>query len=111
VERNSGKILDFEAGDRSFGTYLQIALRLQEKFNIKWLCTDDYEVYKKIQIAEKHIITKAETSLVEANNSSLRGKLARLNRRTKKFSKSEEILRLTMFLFIFYKNWNFVNWF
>lgn len=111
MERNTKKILDFEIGDRSFATYLQIALRLQEKFNIKWLCTDDYEAYKKIQIAEKHVITKAETSLVEANNSSLRGKLARLNRRTKKFSKSVEMLRLTMFLFMFYKNWNIINTF
>ena len=109
MERKSGEILDFEIGDRSFGTYLQIALRLQEKFNIKYLCADDYEVYKQIQIAEKHVITKAETSLVEANNSSLRGKLARLNRRTKKFSKSAEMLRLSMFLFIFYKNWNIIN--
>ena len=109
MERKSGEIFDFEVGGRSFGTYLQIALRLQEKFNIKYLCKDDYDAYKKIQITKKHTIIKAETSLVEASNSSLRGKLARLNRRTKKFSKSAEMLRLSMFLFIFYKNWNIIN--
>jgi hypothetical protein len=49
----------------------------------------------KIQIAEKHVIIKAETSLVEAKNSSLRGNLARLNRRTKRFNKSIEMLNFT----------------
>jgi hypothetical protein len=34
-------------------------LRLQEKFNIKWLCTDDYDAYKKIQI------TESEASLIK----------------------------------------------
>jgi IS1 family transposase len=85
-----------------------MVLRLQNK-KIQYLCTDDYDVYKKIQIAEKHVIIKAETSLVEAKNSSLRGNLARLNRRTKRFNKSIEMLNFTIILFVFWKNYNIIN--
>jgi IS1 family transposase len=48
----------------------------------------------------KHVVTKSETCLVETKNSSLRDNLARLNRRTKRFSKSTEMLRLTISLFL-----------
>lgn len=41
----------------------------------------------------KHIVDKAETCLVEAKNSSLRDMLARLNRRTKRYSKCPVMLR------------------
>ena len=85
-----------------------MVLRLQPK-KIKYLCTDDYDAYKKVQIAEKHVITKAETSLVEAKNSSLRDNLARLNRRTKRFSKTKEMLEFTMILFVFWKNYGVIN--
>lgn len=37
---------------------------------------------------DRHIISKSETCLVEAWNSSLRGRFARFNRKTKSFSKS-----------------------
>jgi IS1 family transposase len=85
-----------------------MVLRLQKK-KIKYLCTDKYAVYKQIEIAEKHIITKAETSLVEAKNSSLRDNLARLNRRTKRFNKTKEMFEFTMILFIFWKNYKVIN--
>ena len=45
------------------------------------------------------MIGKAETALVESSNSSLRDMLARLNRRTKRFSKSKEMLQLTLIMF------------
>jgi IS1 family transposase len=46
------------------------------------------------------VINKSETCLVESKNSSLRDNLARLNRRTKKHSKSEEMLRLSVSLLL-----------
>ena len=108
VDRDRKQIIDFEVGDRSFATYFQMVLRLQKK-KIKYLCTDDYDAYKKVQIAEKHIITKAETAFVEAKNSSVRDNLARFNRRTKRFSKSLEMVNFTLILFIFWKNYGIIN--
>ncbi len=49
---------------------------------------------------QKHIISKAETCLVEAKNSSLRDMLARLNRKTKRYSKSIKMLRYSVHLWI-----------
>jgi insertion element IS1 protein InsB len=48
---------------------------------------------------EKLTITKAETHLIESSNSSIRDNLARFNRRTKRYSKSWEMLRITLTLF------------
>ena len=49
---------------------------------------------------QKHVVTKAETCLVEAKNSSLRDMLARLNRRTKRYSKSIAMLRYSVWLWM-----------
>jgi insertion element IS1 protein InsB len=74
-----------------------MALRL-EKYKIDYLCTDNYDVYKQYEIANKHVISRAETSLVEAKNSSLRDNLARLNRRTKRYSKYIKMLELSVYM-------------
>jgi len=39
-----------------------MALRLERKYNIDYLCTDNYDVYSKYIISKKHTTTKAETS-------------------------------------------------
>jgi insertion element IS1 protein InsB len=77
-----------------------MALRLEKLYNINYLCTDGYEVYSKYRIAKNHFIGKSETALVESFNSSLRDNLARLNRRTKRFSRSFEMLYNTILLFV-----------
>jgi IS1 family transposase len=48
---------------------------------------------------EKLIITKAETHLIESSNSSIRDNLARFNRRTKRYTKSIDMLERTLDLF------------
>ena len=62
------------------------------------LCTDYYLVYQKHSIAKEHIQTKAETSLVEAKNSSIRDNLARFNRKTKRVSKTIEMAKLSILM-------------
>jgi insertion element IS1 protein InsB len=50
-------------------------------------------------VTEPHVETKAQTHLVEAQNSSIRDNLARFNRRSKRYSKSLQMLDLTLTLF------------
>ena len=69
-----------------------MALRLEEHYKIEIAASDEFDVYVKYQIAEKHILTKAETALVESKNSLLRHFLARFNRRTKRFSKAIDMI-------------------
>ena len=45
-------------------------------------------------------MTKRETHLIESSNSSIRDNLARFNRKTKRYSKSFEMLKITLDLFL-----------
>ena len=55
--------------------------------------------FKKINIQEPHLMT--ETPLIESSNSSIRDNLARFNRKTKRYSKSLEMLKITLDLFLY----------
>ena len=56
--------------------------------------------FKKLEIIEPHTMTKSETHLIESSNSSIRDNLARFNRKTKRYSKSLEMLKVTLDLFL-----------
>ena len=75
----------------------------QVKHNsIKIIATDgNYSYDKVIPKHIRHIIDKAETCLVEAKNSSLRDMLARLTRRTKRYSKSPAMLKMAIAMWRF----------
>lgn len=55
--------------------------------------------FERHGVSEPHAQTKAQTHLVEAQNSSIRDNLARFNRRSKRHSKSLEMLEATLTLF------------
>ena len=49
--------------------FVRMAQRLEKKgYKVKILCTDGYEGYGYYKISERHVISKAETSLVESKN-------------------------------------------
>ena len=56
--------------------------------------------FARMRIPEPHTMTKAETHLIESSNSSIRDNLARFNRRSKRHSKTFEMLIITLDLFI-----------
>ena len=63
-----------------------------------------YDVaFSKLNISEQHFMTKSETHLIESSNSSIRDNLARFNRKTKRYSKSLEMLKISLDL-LFYKD-------
>ena len=55
--------------------------------------------FERHGVKEPHSQTKAQTHLIEASNSSIRDNLARFNRRSKRFSKSHQMLDMTLTLF------------
>ena len=71
--------------------------------NIKHIYTDANSCYDKAyrqnNIPEPHTMTKKETHLTESSNSSIRDNLARFNRKTKRYSKTIEMLEITLNLF------------
>ena len=94
MDRNRNKIIDIAVSKtRDKRVYIKMAQRLENKgYKVKILCTDGYEGYASYKLAEKHYITKAETSLVESKNSLIRHYLARVNRRTKRYSKAFDMI-------------------
>lgn len=61
-----------------------------------------YDVaFNRLKIEEQHVMTKSETHLIEGSNSSIRDNLARFNRKTKRYSKSLEMLKITLDLFLY----------
>ena len=100
MDRNRFKIIAFKVGNGDKSNYLELASKIEEQSNkINYLCTDKNPVYASYNLANQHIASKSETCLVESFNSSLHDMLARLNRRTKRFSKCIEMLTLTLVMF------------
>lgn len=48
VDIRTNKVIDFEVGDRSKHTYLKLALRIERRYKVKHLCTDEYSAYADI---------------------------------------------------------------
>ena len=74
------------------------------RHNISHIFTDAnscYDVaFARMKIQEPHTMTKAQTHLIESSNSSIRDNLARFNRKSKRHSKTLEMLEITLNLFI-----------
>ena len=66
--------------------------------------TDHYYIYRHVLPQGKHIATKRQTVTVEGYNSVVRQYLARMHRRTKCYSKSIEMLYLSVLLLM--AKWN-----
>jgi insertion element IS1 protein InsB len=73
---------------------------------MKYIASDYWEPYESIIPKGKHIQTKAETVTVEGYNSLFRHFLARMRRKSKCYSKKMEMLKLSFFLLIHYRNGN-----
>ena len=81
-----------------------MAQRLEKQgYKVRILCTDGYGGYASYHLAELHLVTKSETSLVESKNSLIRHYLARFNRRTKRYSKAFDMIFCSL-LMLFYKS-------
>ena len=66
--------------------------------------TDGYPVYPCFINQEDHIVSKTYMTRVEGENSRLRHYLARLHRKTFCYSKSVEMLEISIRLLVYYLN-------
>ena len=71
---------------------------------MKSIASDYWKAYERIIPKERHIQSKAETFTVEGYNSLFRHFLARMRRKSKCYSKSVEMLRLSILLLMNYRN-------
>ena len=101
-EADGGRWVDFEVGDRGEETFLRLYNRLPEADRHR---SDGYHVYDWLP-RNRHVVGKGgETNRNEGMHSVLRSKLNRLIRRTKGYTKSEDILRGSVALVCLQQNW------
>ena len=101
-EEGGGRWTDCEVGDRSEDMFLKLYNRLPEAGRY---VSDNYIVYEWLP-RDRHVVGKGlEANRNEGKHSVLRGKLNRLVRRTKGYSKSEEMLRGSMALVCLQQAW------
>ena len=62
--------------------------------------TDYWELYEKFLPKQKHIQSKKETYIVQGYNASFRDDLLRLTRKTRAYSKSQDMLKVSLNLYI-----------
>ena len=90
-------------GTRGADTGQQLWDTLKNK-TISKIATDYWQVYEKIIPKELHVQSKKETFTVEGYNSILRHFLARLRRKSKCYSKCEEMLKYSIILLMLKRN-------
>ena len=104
IDRNGRKFIDFCLGNRSASTGISLWEKLKGKFRNSWFMTDYWKAYPVFIPSQRHIQSKAETFTVEGYNSIFRHFLARLRRKTKAYSKSIEMLELSLELLVLKRN-------
>ena len=71
---------------------------------MKAIASDYWKSYEDFIPAEKHLQTKAETFIVEGYNSLFRHFSARMRRKSKCYSKKVEMLKISIFLLMQFRN-------
>lgn len=93
-------MLDFVVGDRSAETGKKLWIKISE-IDCKAYHTDDWPAYREFIEKEKHVVGKQGTNRIESFNSNIRHYLARFRRKTKCYSKSAEMVVLSLYLLMY----------
>lgn len=106
VNKATAGILAWALGDRSAATFEPL-WNIIKGWKSFFYATDGYAVYPIFIDDADHIVKKTYMTRVEGENSRLRHYLARLHRQTFCYSKSQEMLRLSIKLLLHYlKFWS-----
>jgi IS1 family transposase len=92
----------FEVGDQGVTSALALLAKARRAVGrIALICTDANRCYELAFATqpEPHLVSKAETHRIESSNAAIRDNLARFNRRSKRGSKSWQMLAITLDLF------------
>jgi insertion element IS1 protein InsB len=95
VDRNAGEYVDFVVGDRSTNTGIKLWNKVK-RFATGFVATDYWKSYNEMIFAEKLLQTKVEIFTVESCNGQIRHFPARFKRKTICYSKSVEMMTLSL---------------
>ncbi|HEY8158907.1 MAG TPA: IS1 family transposase [Methylobacter sp.] len=103
IDRNGKRFLHCEVGSRDTETGRKLWDAVKNK-DITQVMSDYWSPYEKFVPKELHTQSKAETFTVEGYNSLFRHFLARLRRKSKCYSKSQDMLKYSVMLLML--KWN-----
>ena len=98
VARHTGAVLAYRLGSRGRKTAKRLWATLAARYRITQVMTDSWKVYRTIIPQAPLVQSKTETYTVESRNASLRHFLARFRRHTRCYSKSKEMVYLSLLL-------------
>ena len=101
LERGTGRLIDWECGDRDRVTLERLLARL-EPWGVRLSCTDDRAPHDAALPAGRHYLGKDQAQRSESNTARQRHWFARFRRRTCVVSRSVAMVKATMALFAFY---------
>ena len=102
MNRVTQKTLAWVVGKRDIATCKSLYEKLSHLTQATFY-TDDWDAFSAVLPEERHVIGKLHTVAIERNNSNTRHRLARMTRRTKVVSHSDEMIDLSMRLFAFFE--------
>ena len=102
VNRVTQKTLAWVVGNRDIATCKRLYEKIRHLTHTTFY-TDDWDAFAAVFPQDRHVIGKVHTVAIERNNSNTRHRLARMTRRTKVVSHSEEMINLSMRLFAFFE--------
>ena len=102
--RQRRRVVAYHIGDQGVASAITLyGLAKQAVGEIEAIFTDANSCYalafERHGVREPHTQTKAQTHLIESSNASIRDMLARFNRRSKRTSKTQQMLEVTLDLF------------
>lgn len=103
MNRITQKTLAWVVGNRDIATCKRLYEKLRHLTQTSFY-TDDWDAFAAVFPQNRHVIGKVHTVAIERNNSNTRHRLARMTRRTKVVSHSEEMINLSMRLFAFFES-------
>ena len=95
MDHCTGRTIAWVLGGRDVATFQRLYDKVKHLHDCLFY-TDNWDTFAKVLPQERHIIGKASTHAIERDNSNTRHHLARMTRRTKVVSKSEDMLHASL---------------
>ena len=93
-------MVDWELGGRDAATLSRLLERVEERWNPRLYCTDDWAAYAALIPPGRLFVGKEETHGIERDHSRQRHWLARFRRRTCVVSKAARMVEASVALFV-----------
>jgi insertion element IS1 protein InsB len=95
VDHCTGRTLGWVLGGRDAATFQRLYDKVKHLKNCIFY-TDNWDAFAQVLPKDRHIIGKAYTSAIERDNSNTRHHLARMTRKTKVVSQSEDMVHASL---------------